>query len=182
MEFNNENISKEEDKFKELFDLSLYALKEEQERFKRIEEKASKYFTILTVLLGVYGFFVKWIIENIKTPRSDIENLFILLSFVLVCLIFYAWNMMLKILKTRGITKIPMNDEMVDFFEKNKRKDIYKSLAKKNGEVLNKNIEMTEEKADLLDKSHKIIIAMGWFLLFYSFLFGIMHIYNKIYK
>ena len=90
---------------KELYKLSKEVFKEEQERFNRLDEKASKYFTVLTVLLVIYGFFGKWIIENLKTPYSDIEKLLILTNFILLLLILGSLYSVFNVLKTKNLEK-----------------------------------------------------------------------------
>jgi hypothetical protein len=177
-DFHEQKIHNEKEKLKELFDLSLYVLKEEQERFKRIDEKASKYFTIITVLLGIYGFFGKWIIENIKPPYSSIDKLFILLSIISLFLICKNWYVIFNVLRTKTLKKIPMNEEMIEFFQKNEINKIYIKLAESNGKALNENIRRTEHKADLLDSAHKWIIIAGYSLIINFIVFILVNI-NK---
>lgn len=162
-------------KYKELYNLSIKVLKEDHERFIRIDDKAVKYLSVFTLLIGIYGFFTKWIIENIIPPESFLDLLLILISLILMASIYYTWLIIFKIIKIKPLYKMPID---VEFFDKHDLFNIYHALARGNKEALNKNMEVTNKKAELLDKGYNWINITVIIIIIFSILFGI-NIYIK---
>lgn len=48
------------DKYHELFTFSKALLENEHQRFNRVDEKAARYLSIITLLIGVEGAFGNW--------------------------------------------------------------------------------------------------------------------------
>jgi hypothetical protein len=58
------NKGEELEKNKVLYNSCKEMYDEEKNRFLRTDEKASKYLSAMTLLLGAYGFFANWLISN----------------------------------------------------------------------------------------------------------------------
>ena len=71
------------EKYRDLYVLSKEVLAEEQQRFHRIDEKASRYLSVLTFVVGADAFFGNWILENLVPPDSGWEWLLVVLGVLL---------------------------------------------------------------------------------------------------
>ena len=68
------------EKYRELYSLSKEVYNSELDRFHRVEDKASRYLTCLTFVIGIFGLFGKWIITEALPPSSLVEWLVIATS------------------------------------------------------------------------------------------------------
>jgi hypothetical protein len=169
--------SEELEKYKELYILSLEVLKEEQTRFNRIDDKASKYFSVLTILLGILGFFGKWVINNFIPPKSTLEYLLIILAILLSLSVLFSWFLTFKVFKIHYLKTIPLDSNMFDYFKDNKLIDIYYGLAKGNKNAFEDNCKITDYKSLMLTYSYKIIIVSVFLVCLFTFFYG-FHIWK----
>jgi len=61
------------DKNLELYNLSKEGLKEEFSRYNRIEEKASRHLTVLSILLVASTFTGKFALDKVVPPRGQVS-------------------------------------------------------------------------------------------------------------
>ena len=155
--------------------LSKEVLNEELDRFNRIDEKASKYLTILTFLIGVYGFFCNWIIKDLLPPTSILSWSLLVVGGILFIAVSTSWVLIFWVLRQRVVIKIPLDDEMLNFFHDNRLVDIYYTLAKGNKDALKENRAVTGRKARILDYGYKAIAVTICLVFVFSFLFGIYY-------
>lgn len=163
------------EKYKELYDLSKEALTEEQNRFSRLDEKASKYLSIFTLLIGGLGFFGSWLINEYVPPKGYLEWIILSLGLVFFISIIFAWNYIFNVLRLSGVKKIPLNSEVIEFFDKHRLLDIYYSLARGIKDALEFNRNIAKEKEKKLAKAYNSILIAGISLLF---LIGSLIIYK----
>lgn len=156
------------DKYEELYNLSKYLLSHEIDRQKRLDEKASKYLAVITLLVGGYGFFANHLL-NEMVPLNQwgfLEwslGLFIVL--VLIAL-FVTWVIIFKSLKTIELHQIPMNDEMITFFDTHRSVDILYALSKGNKKALLENRKKVNQKAQQVSAGYKwTAVTVAVFLL-----------------
>lgn len=161
------------EKYKELYMLSKEALNEEMGRFARIDEKASKYLSILTLLAGSVAYFEKWVIENLVPPITALEWILVILATILCAGIFLSWFFIFNSMRLHSVTKPPLNDEMIKFFDDNKLIDIYYALTKGNKEALRKNRVTTDRKSKQLYYGYNTLITSGVVLVAFLTLFFI---------
>ncbi len=135
------------EKYKELYNLAKEAFNEELNRAFRIDEKASKYLTVLTFFIGIYGFFIKEILQIISFPNNFIEwSLFLVLAIILLLLIVTCFKTF-SILKVHEYRKIPID---LNFFDKNELIDIYFTMASGIKENMIQNRKTTDKKSKKL--------------------------------
>jgi len=159
-------------KYQELYTLSKETLNEELDRFNRIDEKASKYLTVLTFLIGIYGFFCNWIIRDLLPPNSFLDWMLLVVGGVLFIAVSISWALVFWALRQRTVVKIPLSDEMLKFFHDNRLVDIYYTLAKRNKEALQENRCVTNRKAKILQYGYIAITITICLIFSLSFLFG----------
>lgn len=162
-----------EEKYKELFDLSLKVLEEEQQRTNRLDEKASKYFSVLSFLIGIYGVFCSRIITDCIPFKGWMDISLISLGFLNLAGLIVAWFLCFAVFRQHVIVKIPLNDEMVKFFKDHELIDIHYTLSKANKDALVENRSITDKKSYLLVWTYKILSGVFVLMVVMMFIFGV---------
>lgn len=131
------------EKYKELYTLAKEAFAEELARLARIDDKAAKYLSVITVILGIYGFFTKYAIEKCIPLKGFFDLLLVGIIVLLLVSLVITWYNIFRVLKIDSYAKIPVD---LDFFRKNDLTSIYFSLAKGMKENMQKNRKQGDNK------------------------------------
>lgn len=161
------------EKYKELFDLSLKILEEEQQRTNRLDEKASKYFSVLSFLIGICGIFCSRIIRDCIPFKGWMDISLISLGFLNLAGLIVAWFLCFAVFRQHVIVKIPLNDEMIKFFNENELVDVHYTLSKANKDALVENRRITDKKSYLLVWTYKILSWVFVLMVVMMFVFGV---------
>lgn len=150
-------------KYEELYSLSKAGLEDEIGRFKRIDEKASRYLAFVSLFLAALGFIVKdvgnllaWGTVSFWLIAASILGMF---SATLVSL--YALFLTLRI---QPLKKIPMSPELIQFFDRNSYLDIIYALTKGNIEAAQENKITTDRKTNRLTTAYRALMVALFFL------------------
>jgi hypothetical protein len=166
------------EKYEELYNLSKEVLKEEEARFNRIDEKASKYFPVLTLMAGASGFFGKWMIDNLIPPETTLGWFLVTTGVLLFLSVFVSWSLIFSVFRMHQVEKIPLNSEMIEFFNNNELLDIYYALTRGNKSALENNRKTTDRKSKILSHGYRAMIISGLLLILFLSLF-VIHRWNK---
>jgi len=115
------------EKYRELYELSKEVFAEELARSERIDNKASKYLTALTFLLGVFVTFNKQILGSTIPPTNILEWQINIVDILLLVMMVRAWFVIFSVFKIHQYAKIPID---IEFFDNNKLIDIYYAMSK----------------------------------------------------
>jgi hypothetical protein len=155
------------EKHRELYNYSTDILLRELERFNKADEKASKYLTTFVFLLGIVAYFDKWIFSTMQWPGFPVElppdkPLFMAgLVGVLALLLSVAGVFLTNhAMKLHPIESRPLNQDMLEFFEKETMRNIYYGLARENSNAYNKNRAATDKKYTMLKRSFFLMILI----------------------
>lgn len=173
-------MDKNLEKYKELYTLSKEAFNEELHRFYRLDEKASRYFTMLTLLIGASLFFGKWLTKSILPPTCLIEwSIFILC--ILVFIVFISsWFKLMNAIKLHSLSKIPLDYNSIKFFSDNRLIDIYYAMSKGMSKEILVNREINDEKSRYLNDTYRRMYVLIFLLIFITILFVIKSYNNNI--
>ncbi len=149
-----------DEKYKELYNLSLGVLEEEQQRINRLDEKASRYFSVLSFLIGIYSVFCTTIITKGIPLNGWLDISILIIGFLNFIGLVIAWFLCFAIFRQHVITKIPLNEEMIKFFNDNDLIDIHYALAKSNKDALVKNRKISDCKSSILAVTYKLLSAV----------------------
>jgi hypothetical protein len=166
------------EKYKELYNLSKEVLNEELSRFDKIDDKAAKYLSILTLIAGVAGFFGKWLIDNFIPPKTIAEWALVILGAFLFIMLFLSWFLIFNVLRIHALVKMPLDAETIAFFDNNKLIDIYYALAKGNKDALAENRRTTDLKSRRLYHGYVSMIISGITLALFLSIF-VVHSWNE---
>jgi uncharacterized membrane protein len=154
------------EKYKELFNLSKEVLNEELNRYRSLDEKASKYFSALTILLGIYAFFVSHLFPRLFPPSDTTEWLLLLTLLLLFISIIISWFLIFKTLRIAYLSKTPLS---IKFFDDHKLVDIYYATAKTNQKALSQNRKTNNHKSKLLKYGYSsMCVTMILIIIFFS--------------
>ena len=115
------------EKYKELYDLTIRLLLEEQNRHSRLSEKSTTYFSVFTFIIGLSMFFIKWLLNTIIPPESTFEWILFVLGILLITILVITWFLIFSVHRIHIVNKIPLTTEMIDFYRENRLIDIYYS-------------------------------------------------------
>ncbi|MFN7138149.1 MAG: hypothetical protein ACK4UN_02300 [Limisphaerales bacterium] len=159
------------DKYKELYVLSNKLLDDESARFHRTDEKAAKYLSVITLLIGIQAACSKHIIEIFIPPTTLLEWILLNLAILTTIALVVTWFVIFQTFRMHNLTARPMNQETIDFFDDNEEIDIYYTLAKANSAALQKNQNVTDRKCKALYHGYRMLIATVTIFLAFMVLF-----------
>lgn len=155
-------------KYEELYKLSKEGLDEELSRFRRLDEKASRYFTVLSILLVALSL-AGWFALDLFLPPSNILDWLCLSTAIpvfLCCLV--ALYFIFSVLRTQPLTKFPVDNELLQFFNKHRYLDILYALTRGNINAVAENRAITDRKTRRLTWGYRFIVVLIIFLLVFA--------------
>jgi len=168
------------EKYKHQYDYSVEILKEESDRFNRMDDKAAKLSTNSLLLVGASAFFGKWITEKLLPPQNCIEFLIIWVSVAALGSSFAGWFAANYAIRMRPIARRPLNEEMFKHYEDNDLLTIYYSLSKRNAEAFEDNVRATVSKQRWLTISFWLSACASAFLIIMALLYGCHFWHNPV--
>jgi len=160
-------------KYKELYDFSIKLLNDEQERFVRLDEKASRYLSVLTLLFGLYVFFAQWLIaeKRLLRPASYLDWALLLVMFLAFVAILVAWYLTFSVLRIHLLERVVLDQETIDYFDGNTLIDVYYGTAKGLATAFARNAQATDRKSEKLAWSYRMIKVCVLLLILLSILY-----------
>ena len=154
------------EKYQELYILSKDVLREEINRYRSLDEKASKYLAALTILLGIYGLFISMVLKFIFPPNHFFDWFFLVFIALVLSSIVISWFIILEVLRIAYLATTPLN---IDFFDNNKLIDIYYATAKTNHNALTENRKTNKRKSRFLYYGYNSMrLTMFFLVLFFA--------------
>jgi hypothetical protein len=161
------------DKYKELYIYSTDVLLKEHERFNRADEKASKYSTMFTFLIGAFAFFDKAVMDGMLPPNGIVEWAIIAIGVIGLLLTVRGWYTSNSVIKLHPYVSRRLDVPMIDFFRTQTLLNIYYGLAKENMSAYQENLVFAEHKHECLFQAAKLMKASVSILVLLAILYGI---------
>lgn len=152
------------DKYEFLYTYARAAFDDELQRFRNIEDKSTKYLSLLSVGIVAYSVILRLYsdlflpAENILQWASCIVVGFTYLAFA------SAWSFLYRALSFREMPRLPLDDKFIDRYEPENLSTIHFALTRTCSEALKYARKGNEEKSSLLIKGHKEIAFAMWSL------------------
>jgi hypothetical protein len=138
-------------KYEELYKLSKDGLDEELARFKRLDDKASIYFSVLSILLVISVFAGKFTLDLILPPTILLEWICFSLAMAFIGSLLMALLFVFSVLRTSYIlTKIPVSHELITFFDEHTYLDVIDALTRGNVGAVEENRKVSDQKIQKL--------------------------------
>jgi len=142
----------------------------EHGRFNRINQKATTYLSVISLLFGIASVFGQALIKGFIPPKSLLEWIILNLGVLIFISLSATWCIIFRAYKFEGLLTPPLK-ELVDFYHKNELIDIYFAMSKAYANATNENIKVTNRKALLLDQGHKMIILTACLSMVFAILY-----------
>ena len=94
------------------------------------------------------------------------------MGFAYMASVVAAWFFIFHTMRVHATWKIPLSSEMLDFFRNNSLVNIYYGLAVGIKDNREKNIKITDKKAEALSKGYKAMILSLIILMIFTFFYG----------
>lgn len=147
------------EKYKELYALSNSLLKEEHDRFNRVDQKAALYLSVVTLLIGIQGSFGKELLGSLIPPTTFLQWMLLNVGILSFLMLVATWFVIFRTLRIHALITQPLNHDMIEFFNNQSEVNIYYHIAKANADAREKNIKITDKKCKALYFGYQLIIA-----------------------
>lgn len=158
------------DKYKELFEYMKDAFSEESDRYKRLEEKAIKYLSSITIAVTAFVLLLRWSLDKLIPANSCMDYVVIILSIITLLSLSYSWYYLFISIKLQTLNKMPSGNDVIEMFKKNKIESVHLALAKRYSEGTEKRASEYMNKLNNLQKGYSGVLFSGVSFMVYVFL------------
>lgn len=156
-------------KYKEIYNLSKEVFDKELRRSEIIDEKASKYLTTLTLLLGIFAFLAERLINSNLSPYHCLDLIQIIICVILLFLIFTTFIFVFLALKIRSLTMIDLDTDT--FLKHPTLDDLYYNMSKTIENIFRNNRDRINSKSRKLQTGYILTLITVILLATLSILF-----------
>lgn len=161
------------EKYKALYEYQKDQFESESERFNRLEDKAVKYLTSITVAVSAYVLLVRWCADKIIPPSGLMDWLVVISVVFTIVAMASSWSFIFRSIKLQDLMKMPAGDQVSELFHNNERASIYLSLSKRYSEAAKEKERQYSLKLKNVRKGYSEIVFSGWcFLISVSLMFA----------
>lgn len=151
------------EKYKTLYEYQKDQFDDEKQRYSKLEDKATKFLTALTIVISTYTLIVGKFLESLPTDINAFLKwscyILIFLTFLCFC---SAWSFIFRTLKLRDVPKMPSDKATIEYFLDNHLESIYWDRAEKYSEAINMYRNQNKEKTDLISNAYRDIAFASW--------------------
>lgn len=169
-----ENIENEElERWKLFYNVSSDVYDREENRYERLEDKALHCLTAFSLLLAIYGFLWRHLLDNIFPPQCFIEGVLSVFSAILILLFILSWIITFRTFQVEKRKVMPLHGGMLKYFKDKSRNltELYHGLGEINKEAYDDNRKVTEKEIERFKLGFRMIrysvIALIVFIIMY---------------
>ena len=107
-------------KWELLYRYALESLDQDVERFHRLDDKISKFITLVTVIMSVFVAAIPFVFKHHFPPKSFLEYLLMILLFLTFITLCSLWSFLFRGLRLQDVPRMPFNEKTLTFFKDNK--------------------------------------------------------------
>lgn len=151
------------EKYKALYEYQKLQFEDEKGQYFKLEDKASKYLSFLTIFITVYVFVFTNFIKNITENINFILYIIIIFCFFSSILLFCsAWSFIFRTMKLMDIPKLTSNNELIEFFLDNDLESVYWDRAEKYSEAIQLYSAANNQKIKFMNIAYNEITFGSW--------------------
>ncbi|MDV8151052.1 hypothetical protein KWF06_01545 [Acinetobacter baumannii] len=171
----------DKEKYKVLYEYQKFQFEEERGHYFRLEDKAAKYLSFLTLSIPLYLFLFSNIISKIPIETNCILYFCLFFSILLSIACFCsAWSLIFRSMKLRDIPKLTSDQVLIDYFLDHDIATVFWDRAEKYGDAIKAYDLVNKEKIKLMRIAYKeIAFGSSFFMVFICLLLIIWGIYGK---
>lgn len=151
------------DTFKALYEYQKIQFDEEKTRYSKLEDKATKFLTSLTVVISAFTLIVGKFVESMPQDTNCILkwSFFIITALTFFCFCS-AWSCIFRTLKLRDVPKMSSDLTTIDFFLDNSLDSVYWDRAEKYSNAIDLYRIQNKDKTDLMSTGYMEITFASW--------------------
>lgn len=154
-------------KYEELYNLTKKGLSEELEAIRQLEEKSSRYLSVVGIVLGVSTLGLKFVIETILPCKTFLDDIVVTVLVIFLILTFITIVTLFTVFRTRGLSHFPINHELVEFFDQYNYLDSIFALTRGNIDAVLMNRKVRLDKIRRLSYGYILMLwSIGTLALF----------------
>ncbi len=146
-------------KYVDLHDLSKQVLADRLEGIRQMEEKASRYMSVLGILLIAYGIGGALVLDEMIPPKDIFDLLPLVTLLIFFFLVFYSIFVLFTVLRTDSLAHLSINDNIIDFYSKETYLDVIYAMTHRYSEAVAKNQPVREAKMRRLSRGYILMLA-----------------------
>lgn len=158
---------------KDMFKLAQELSNNEISRFQWAEEKAARYLTATSILLGASTLIGSRVLANVGRPSDIYGWLLAGVCLVLFASLTIAWSYTHRALSIETLGKLPLNERMIEFLSANDGESVYKGLVEKLREAHAENRQKANARTGYLRIAHRALYSSGFALVLASAMYTI---------
>jgi len=137
-----------------LYRYAAKSLDQDIERFHKLDDKISKFITLVTVIISVFVAAIPFVFKNHFPPKSFFEYLLMILIFFTFIALCSLWSFLFRGLRLQDVPRMPFNNEILTFFKDNKNTDtILFALTRSHLKAFEEHKEINAKKVWHLNKA-----------------------------
>jgi hypothetical protein len=146
-------------KYVDLHNLSKQVLTDRLEGIRQLEEKASRYISVLGILVVAYGVGGAFVLEEMIPPKDIFDFVPLLSLLFFFFLVLYTIYVLFTVLKTNSLAHLTINDTIIDFYSKESYLDAIFAMTRRYSEAVAKNQPVREAKMRRLSRGYILMLA-----------------------
>lgn len=151
------------EKYKALYEYQKLQFEDEKGQFFRLEEKAIRYLSFLTLSIPIYLFIFNFLLNKLQDSINCFLYFVVFFSFLFSILCFCsAWSLIFRSIKLMKIPKLPSDKQLIDFFLDNDLATVYWDRAEKFSEAITIYMRLNEKKINLINLAYNEITFGSW--------------------
>jgi hypothetical protein len=161
-------------KYEELYRITCAGLNRLIDSSSNLDDKATKYLSSLGFILAVIGFGVSSILKPGYVISGILDGFCFILLILLFAVLLIAAYIFMTVLSIKKHPMMPVSEELIDMFtkEKNDYLDVIHAMAKGNVKAFAENNKVIKEKVRKINMGESVIIfslfLAGIFIFFIS--------------
>jgi len=152
------------DKYEFLYNYARAAFEGELQRFKNIEDKSTKYLSLLSIIVVTYTIVIRFYFELLLPIVTVTQVLACIVVSITYLAMASSWSLLYRALQFTNIPRLPLDDEFIRTHEPEELSSIHFSLMKSCSKALALTRIENEKKSKLLIKGYEDIGFSMWSL------------------
>ena len=162
-----------------LYHYATKALDQDIDRFHKLDDKISKFITLVTIIISVFVAAIPFVFENHFPPKNFFEWILIILLFLTFISLCSLWSFLFRGLRLQDVPRMPFNQKILTFFRNKKNEDtIFFALTRSCLEAFEKNKEINSKKVWHLNKAYDDTVWASSFIVVDLFLIVLLQIFK----
>ncbi|WP_146200795.1 hypothetical protein [Stenotrophomonas maltophilia] len=154
------------DKIKLMYEHQRAQFSLEVERYRRLEEKATRYLASISFFVAAFFVVAKWAGEMVAPAKGTFDWVVLILLILTFGSFISSWSFCFRAARLANMVKLSAANDMVEYFLDNQSPTVLVGLSRKYSEAIISLEGLYNEKLDYVEKAYReISFSVGCFTL-----------------